>query len=209
MPTGRFYTNAPQCQKNVLPDMSAQWRLRSGCCIHVVWSECSLDAFWIRTTVKFLPAHNADSDQTTQMPMLIWVFKLCVSLRWGSNYTPPKHFLDLLSLLYTMRSWVLKEIAEPELLACELYVDCKTKKYLRVDFHKLKMYIIKHNGWAKNEIGPYACTPLKSEHGLFVRLQTELFDTVEHSGKKALIRSAHMRRPSLFAYCLNVLFLHW
>ena len=40
--------------------------------IRTVWSESSLDAFWIAKDAKFLHADSEDSDQTTRMR--IWVF---------------------------------------------------------------------------------------------------------------------------------------
>ena len=42
--------------------------------ICTVWSESSLDAFWIAKDAKFLHADNSDSDQTARMRSLIWDF---------------------------------------------------------------------------------------------------------------------------------------
>ena len=42
--------------------------------IHPVWSESSLRAQWVAKDPRFLHAHSEDSDQTGQMPRLIWVF---------------------------------------------------------------------------------------------------------------------------------------
>ena len=39
-----------------------------------VWSESSLSAQWIAKGPRFLHADIEDSDQTGQMPRLIWVF---------------------------------------------------------------------------------------------------------------------------------------
>ena len=42
--------------------------------IHPVWSESSQCAQWVAEDPMFLHAHSEDSDQTAQMPRLIWVF---------------------------------------------------------------------------------------------------------------------------------------
>ena len=42
--------------------------------IRPVWSEFSLWALWVAKDPSFLHADNEDSDQTRQMPKLIWVF---------------------------------------------------------------------------------------------------------------------------------------
>ena len=42
--------------------------------IRPVWSESSLCAQWIAKDLSFLHADSEDSDQTGQMPRLIWVF---------------------------------------------------------------------------------------------------------------------------------------
>ena len=47
-----------------------QIRLR----FRAVWSESSLDAFWIDKDAKFLYADIKDSDQTAWLRRLIWVF---------------------------------------------------------------------------------------------------------------------------------------
>ena len=39
--------------------------------IRTVWSESSLDAFWIANIAKFLYADNEDSDQNARMRRLI------------------------------------------------------------------------------------------------------------------------------------------
>ena len=46
-----------------------QIRLR----IRAVWSESSLDSFWIGNDTKFLHVDNEDSDETVLMRRLIWV----------------------------------------------------------------------------------------------------------------------------------------
>ena len=43
-----------------------------------VWSESSLCTQWIAQDPKFLHADSEDSDQTGQMPRLIWVFTGCI-----------------------------------------------------------------------------------------------------------------------------------
>ena len=60
----------PKRQKTYLHPVKTQVSL----CICAVWSESSLTAFWIVKGVKFLYADNEDSDQTTRMRSLIWVF---------------------------------------------------------------------------------------------------------------------------------------
>ena len=42
--------------------------------IRAVWSESSLDAFWITKDAKFHHADNEDSYQIARMRRLIWVF---------------------------------------------------------------------------------------------------------------------------------------
>ena len=42
--------------------------------IHPVWSESSLCAQWVAKDPSFLQVDSEDSDQTGQMPRLIWVF---------------------------------------------------------------------------------------------------------------------------------------
>ena len=42
--------------------------------IRAVWSESSLDAFWIAKDAKFIHADKEESDQTVRMRRLIWVF---------------------------------------------------------------------------------------------------------------------------------------
>ena len=42
--------------------------------IRPVWSESSLCAQWVAKDPSFLHADSEDSDQTGQMPRLIWVF---------------------------------------------------------------------------------------------------------------------------------------
>ena len=42
--------------------------------IHPIWSESSLCAQWVAKDPSFLHADSEDSDQTGQMPRLIWVF---------------------------------------------------------------------------------------------------------------------------------------
>ena len=59
--------------------------------IRLVWSESSLCAQWVAKDPRFLHADSEDSDQTGQMPRLIWVFAgrtlilLILSCR-GSNW---------------------------------------------------------------------------------------------------------------------------
>ena len=42
--------------------------------IRVIWSESSLDAFWIAKDANFLHADNEYSNQTARIRRLIWVF---------------------------------------------------------------------------------------------------------------------------------------
>ena len=55
-----------------------------------VWSESSLCAQWVAKDPRFLHADSKDSDQTGQMPRLIWVFAGCtvilLVLSWGGSY---------------------------------------------------------------------------------------------------------------------------
>ena len=55
--------------------------------IHPVWSESSLCDQWVAKDPSFLHADSEDSDQTRQMPRLIWVFTgrtfILLVLSWG------------------------------------------------------------------------------------------------------------------------------
>ena len=57
--------------------------------IHPVWSESSLCAQWVAKDRSFLHADSEDSDQTGQMPRLIWVFAgrtaTLLVLTWGGS----------------------------------------------------------------------------------------------------------------------------
>ena len=59
--------------QNQQTDMCAQWRQIS-LGIRPVWSESSLCAQRVAKDPSFLHADSEDSDQTGQMPRLIWVF---------------------------------------------------------------------------------------------------------------------------------------
>ena len=56
--------------------------------VRPVWSESSLCAQWVPKDPSFLHADSKDSDQTGQMPRLIWVFAgctchfICFVIRW-------------------------------------------------------------------------------------------------------------------------------
>ena len=58
--------------------------------IHPVWSEPSLCIQWVAKDPRFLHADSEDSDQTGQMPRLIWVFAgrtaTLLGLSWGSLF---------------------------------------------------------------------------------------------------------------------------
>ena len=58
--------------------------------IHPVWSESSLCTQWEAKDPSFLHADSEDSDQTGQMPRLIWVFAgrtvISLVLSWGGSY---------------------------------------------------------------------------------------------------------------------------
>ena len=57
--------------------------------IHPVWSESLLCTQWVAKDPSFLHADSEDSDQTEQMPRLIWVFAghtvILLVLSWGSS----------------------------------------------------------------------------------------------------------------------------
>ena len=61
--------------------------------IRPVWSESSLCAPWVAKDHNFLQANSEDSDQTGQMPRLIWVFA-------GHTY----HFVGFVTMRLTLRS---------------------------------------------------------------------------------------------------------
>ena len=58
----------------------AKTQIRLG--IHPVWSESSLCIQWVAKYPSFLHADSEDSDQTGQMPRLIWVFAERTSFCW-------------------------------------------------------------------------------------------------------------------------------
>ena len=60
-------------------------------CILTVWSESSLGAFWITKDSRFLHANKEDSDQTTRMHRLIWIFvgRTCKNIMKTSLYICP------------------------------------------------------------------------------------------------------------------------
>ena len=68
-----IWATSGQNQRNGMCD---QWRLRSAISlgIHPVWSESSLCAQWVAKDPRCRHADSEDSDQTGQMPRLIWVF---------------------------------------------------------------------------------------------------------------------------------------
>ena len=63
---------------NVLSDTSVRpAKIQISLRIRAVWSESSLDAFWIAKDAKFLHVHNEDTDQTVRMHRLILDFVGC------------------------------------------------------------------------------------------------------------------------------------
>ena len=94
---GRWYLssktvakNEPRHDKtNKMSVRQAKTQISLG--IHPVWSESSLCAQWVAKDPSFLYVDSEDSDQTGQMPRLIWVFAgrtailLVLSCR-SSNY---------------------------------------------------------------------------------------------------------------------------
>ena len=50
--------------------------------IHPVWSESSVCAQWVAKDPMFLHVSSKDSDQTGQMPRLIWGFAGRTSFCW-------------------------------------------------------------------------------------------------------------------------------
>ena len=63
--------------------------------IRAVWSESSLDAFWIAKVAKFPHADIEDSDQTVGMRRLIWVF---VGRTWQKVLLPTLRLISFLCL---------------------------------------------------------------------------------------------------------------
>ena len=70
--------------------LCAHRRLKVSPGIHPVWSESSLSAWRKLGSLATHWAHSEDSDQTGQMPRLIWVFAGCtvilLVLSWGGSY---------------------------------------------------------------------------------------------------------------------------
>ena len=67
------HTNEPRHDKtNKVRVRPAKTQISQG--IRPVWSEFSLCTYWVAKDPSFLHADNKDSDQTGQMPRLIWVF---------------------------------------------------------------------------------------------------------------------------------------
>ena len=73
-------------------------KIRISLRICAVWSESSLDAFWIAKNTKFLHGNNEDADQTARTRRLIRVFVGCTCQK--------VHFLTLL-LNYTLMSFFI------------------------------------------------------------------------------------------------------
>ena len=68
-----YTTNEPRHDKiNKVSVRPAKTQISLG--IRPVWSESSLCAQWVAKDPIFLHADSEDSDQTGQMPRLIWVF---------------------------------------------------------------------------------------------------------------------------------------
>ena len=86
--------------------LCAQWRLRSAFCIRPVWSVL-LCAQWVAKEPSFLHADSEESDQTGQMPKLIWVFA-------GRTH----HFVDFVVL--RLKWWFIL----PDVYLCNFYI-CK------------------------------------------------------------------------------------
>ena len=53
-------------------------KIQISLCIHAVWSENSLGAFWRAKDTKFLYAEDEDPDQTARMRRLIGVLEGCI-----------------------------------------------------------------------------------------------------------------------------------
>ena len=69
----RYLTLEPPHDKtNKVAVCPAKTQINLG--IRPVWSESSLSAQWVAKDPSFLHADSEDSDQTGQMPRLIWVF---------------------------------------------------------------------------------------------------------------------------------------
>ena len=62
----------PHDKTNKMTEHPAKTQISLG--IHPVWSDSSLCAQWVAKDPSFLHADSEDSDQTGQMPRLIWVF---------------------------------------------------------------------------------------------------------------------------------------
>ena len=62
----------PHVKTNKMTGRPATTQISLG--IHLVWWESSLCTQWVAKDPRFLHADNKDSDQTGQMPRLIWVF---------------------------------------------------------------------------------------------------------------------------------------
>ena len=99
--------------KEVIQDLShsmtepTKWPLRPAKTqvslgVHLIWLESLLPAWRNLGPLAILRAHNDDSDQTVQMPRLIWVFAVCTG-----------HFVGLIMLwllcyiesVHTSDSW--------------------------------------------------------------------------------------------------------
>ena len=75
--------------------------------IHPVWSESSLSAWWKPGPLATHYAQSEDSDQTGQMPRLIWVFAgrtaILLILSWGS-------WNGITFVILPPHSWVVRRI---------------------------------------------------------------------------------------------------
>ena len=73
--------------------------------IRPVWSESSLCAQWVAKGPRFLHADSEDSDQTGQMPRLIWVFTGCTLTLLVLSCRGSFHLTDIKTISLTL-IWV-------------------------------------------------------------------------------------------------------
>ena len=104
--------------------------------IHPVWSESSLCAQWVAKDPSFLHANTKDSDQTGQLPRLIWVF---------AGHTG--HFLGFVMLRFNCLTTLGKTTLPVHQSACSnLCWVCK-KLTLSLSLLWYSNFLFTHDSW--------------------------------------------------------------
>ena len=131
---------------NKMSVRSAKTQISLGIC--PVWSESSLCAQWVAKDPSYLQADREDSDQTGQMPRLIWVFSgrkvtvtfvlLVLSCR-GSHYLTNVNMATNFCLLPIEAYFAITVFCKP--LSCPPDEYCSTELLLWFIFMKTSSWL--------------------------------------------------------------------